>query len=189
MTLSEKVQSTSQLEKRLGLPSGSLFDVFIFETAGTLSPAVKSSVSSATGLIQFLEKTAVSLGTTTEQLKTMSFDQQLNYVEKYYKQYINIVKASNDPLDVYLAVLYPVLIGKQDSAVMTKKGASAYSANIGLDFNKDGSITKGEIRTRFYNTVNNFRAKNNLSLSSTFKPFKLAFPLIIIGVIALFSFR
>ena len=56
------------------------------ETGGTYDPAIKNPLGSATGLIQFLESTANSLGTTTAQLAQMTRPQQMQYVQKYFSK-------------------------------------------------------------------------------------------------------
>jgi hypothetical protein len=85
--------------------------------------------------------------------------------------------ATNDPLDFYLAVLYPVLIGKSDSAVMAVKGTKVYTQNSGLDRNKDGKITKGDIRNYFGSTVNAYAASNNIEMEVNFEASTIIRPL------------
>lgn len=52
-----------------------------------LDPKAQNKDTQATGLIQFMPKTAKGLGTSVEALKNMSAIEQLIYVEKYYKQF------------------------------------------------------------------------------------------------------
>lgn len=59
--------------------------VIAYETHGTFSTSIKSPIG-ATGLIQFTEDTAESLGTTTDKLSKMTFDEQAKYVTRYFKQ-------------------------------------------------------------------------------------------------------
>jgi len=59
--------------------------VIAYETHGTFSTSIRSPIG-AVGLIQFTEDTAESLGTTTDKLSTLSFEEQSKYVIKYFKQ-------------------------------------------------------------------------------------------------------
>lgn len=122
-----------------------------FETMETFSPAVRpkrpdgSLVSSAVGLIQFLDATAHTLGTSTAALAAMSREKQLEYVWLYFRDFL---KATGKPLktleDVYMVIHWPAAVGKPNEATMYVKGTSAFAANAGLDLNHDGVITKAE---------------------------------------------
>jgi hypothetical protein len=115
-----------------------------FETGETFSPSVKSPVSSATGLIQFMEATAREMGTTTAALASMTAEEQLRiYVRKYFMKYKGRIKNLGD---LYMAILWPAGIGKPDDYVLwdSSTRAKQYAANRGLDLNKDAVITRGE---------------------------------------------
>ena len=112
-----------------------------------LNPQAVNKISGATGLIQFMPATAKALGTTTEELLKMSFDEQMDYVYMYLRDYKGKMKSQ---VDVYLAVFFPSAIGKPDSYVLqTSKLSPAIIArqNPGYDLNKDQQITKGEVAT------------------------------------------
>ena len=134
------------ISQRLSLDPNWLMAVMGFETGYTFSPAARNPGSSATGLIQFLQKAAVALGTTTTQLARMTAVQQLDYVEKYYKA----APASriHNLGDAYLAVLFPTAMGQSDSFVMWRRDAGPYqreyAVNSGLDREKKGYITRGD---------------------------------------------
>jgi hypothetical protein len=118
-----------------------------FESAGTFSASVKNGAGSgAVGLIQFMPTTAQALGTTTERLAAMSAVKQLDFVEKYFSEAKGKLKTLED---VYMAILWPAAIGKPLSFVLFDKNDLAhpkrYIQNAGLDFNKDGLITKAEV--------------------------------------------
>lgn len=125
-----------------------LMAVMGFETGESFDTTQSNSGSSATGLIQFLESTARGLGTTTTALRRMTAVQQLDYVEKYFAQYASRIMNLGD---CYMAVLWPVAMGRPDSYVMwTSTGtyAAEYAANPSLDVNRDGQITRGEAVAR-----------------------------------------
>lgn len=116
--------------------------VMWFETARTFDHTIVNKISGATGLIQFMPSTARSLGTTTEALRKMSNVEQLDYVKKYLTPYRGRMI---NWLDTYLAVFYPALIGKPDTAVIDR--AIVARQNPVFDLNKDLKIHKHEIRT------------------------------------------
>lgn len=124
--------------------------VMWFETARTFDHKIVNKVSGATGLIQFMPKTARSLGTTTEALKLMSNVEQLDYVKRYLAPYRG---AMDNWLDVYCAVFYPVLIGKPDSYVITSDIVARQ--NPVFDLNKDLDIHKWEIRQALQKSIPN----------------------------------
>jgi Transglycosylase SLT domain len=138
------MQKVEEIETRLRMPQGSLLAVMRFETGGTFDPGVKNKAGSgATGLIQFMPKTAKGLGTSTEALAKMSAEDQLDYVEKYFQPY----KGKMGTLkDAYLAVLYPKAIGKPEWYPLFRQDQqpTAYSQNAGLDRDKKGMVTVGD---------------------------------------------
>ena len=122
--------------------------VMWFETARTFRTDIVNPVSKAVGLIQWMPKTARSLGTTTEALKNMSNVEQLDYVKRYLAPYAGKMK---NWLDVYLAVFYPVLIGKPDSYVIDREIVA--KQNPVFDLNKDLKIHKWEIRQALQKSI------------------------------------
>jgi hypothetical protein len=149
----DKVVSVSS---ELGFDPNDLLRVIDFETAGSFSPKAQpirkdgTKISSATGLIQFLEKTAKGLGTTTADLASMSAVEQLDYVKKYFEPYKDRIKNFGD---VYMAVHWPKGVGKDDSYVMYEAGSDSYNANKGLDTNGDGTVTRGETLARLFSAT------------------------------------
>lgn len=146
--------------KRLGFDPNWLMAVMAYETQWTLSPSArnKSSGSTATGLIQFVEKTARGLGTTTEKLARMSAVEQLDYVERYFEPYSGRISNLGD---CYMAVLWPAAMGRLDSYVMWERGTGPYqeqyNANKHLDINGDGKITRGEASSVVVQSLENGR--------------------------------
>jgi hypothetical protein len=136
--------------------------VIDFETAGSFSPKAQpirkdgTKISSATGLIQFLEETAKGLGTTTADLANMTAVEQLDYVKKYFEPFKDRIKNFGD---VYMAVHWPKGVGKDDSYVMYRKDSedpkirAAYNSNKSLDTNGDGTVTRGETLARLFSAT------------------------------------
>lgn len=134
----EKVAS---IAARLGADTNFLLAVMAFESGGTFSSSVKNKFSGATGLIQFMPKTAEGLGTSIAELAQMTPEEQLDYVERYFQPYRGKLKTLED---TYMAVLWPAAVGKPNDYVLFRQGSTAYAQNKGLDVNRDGRITKAE---------------------------------------------
>jgi hypothetical protein len=86
----------------------------VMKTESNLNPRAVNPTSNATGLIQFMPSTAISLGTTVAELKNMNGTQQMEYVKKYLRPYQSRIKSF---YDLYLAVFYPAYLGKPDKTV------------------------------------------------------------------------
>lgn len=93
------------------------------------------------GLIQFIERTAQYIGTSTSALKKMSAVEQLDYVQRYLAPYSPRIRSLED---MYLSILWPAAVGKPLDLVLWRKGDPVYKVNKGLDTNNNGSITKRE---------------------------------------------
>ena len=134
-----------EISDKLGIDPNSLMLTMYIETAKTFNPAIQNKKSRATGLIQFMPATARGLGTTVDALKDMTAVDQLDYVYKYLKPYKGRMK---EFIDTYLAVFFPLAIGKPDNWVLETKTLSAKTIaewNPLYDLNKDKKIEKGEI--------------------------------------------
>ena len=128
---------------RLGIDPNYLMAAMAFETAETFSPSIRNGAGSgATGLIQFMPSTARRLGTSTAKLARMTAIDQLDYVEKYFRTATR--RRLRTLSDIYMAILWPVAVGKAESHVLFRRPSRAYSQNRGFDVNKDGLITKAE---------------------------------------------
>lgn len=135
---------------RLGVVPGFLMACMAFETGRSFNPAQTNRAGSgAVGLIQFMPSTAQALGTSTEALAQMGPIEQLMYVEAYFRPTKNRLKTLED---LYMAILWPAAIGKPNTYVLFDRSDSKHPAfyvqNAGLDYNRDGLITKGEASAR-----------------------------------------
>jgi hypothetical protein len=141
-----------EVAKKLGIDSHALWKVIRFESGG--DPSKQNPWTKATGLIQFTKKTALGLGTTIEDLKTMSAIDQLDYVYKFYKG----IKPGSNVAQLYMQTILPAFAHKGDEFVVGKEGAKKEflpGVNFSLhDFwkqngvfrNKEGTITVGDIK-------------------------------------------
>ncbi|WP_299251655.1 PAAR-like protein [uncultured Cytophaga sp.] len=84
-----------------------LLSIIHLESASTFNPSCDNG-SGYSGLIQFSDTTAKSIGTTRSDLKKMTFIQQMDYVEKYLKKSADKLKSMTD---LYLLVLKPNAVG------------------------------------------------------------------------------
>ena len=128
----------------LGFDPNWLMDCMAFESAESFRADIRNAAGSgATGLIQFMPKTAEGLGTTTAALARMSPEDQLNFVWKYFSPYKGKIKNIED---LYMAILWPKGVGKPADYVLWAKAGSptTYNQNKGLDINRDNIITKAE---------------------------------------------
>ena len=81
-------EKVAKIATNLGFAKSDLLKIMHFETDGSMSPGKRAGndPKAAVGLIQFTNATAKSLGTTTAALSKMTAVEQLDWVEKYYKQ-------------------------------------------------------------------------------------------------------
>lgn len=118
----DDIAKLKQLGDKWGIPFEWLCNLMSHESAGTFNPAIQNSIG-ATGLIQFLKSTAKSLGTTTSALASLSFQGQLEWVDKYLLGWSGTWKKRglmsggkvNDNFqqpDLFMTIFYPAAIGK-----------------------------------------------------------------------------
>jgi hypothetical protein len=131
----------------LGTTSNALLAVMKQESG--VNPAARNASGGATGLIQFMPDTARRLGTTTDELRKMDGVQQLDYVYKYYRM---TGVGDGSAGDLYMATFMPKYIGYPDNHVLGADGdhgfsGAVYRQNKGLDRNRDGKITVGDVKS------------------------------------------
>lgn len=137
----------------LGLPQDGaswLMACMAWESGRTFRSSVCNAAGSgAIGLIQFMPATAGSLGTSTEELKNMTPEQQLEYVAKYFEPYRGKLHLLSD---VYMVILWPKAVGQPDATVLWDKNSrpTTFKQNAGLDGDHNGSITKAEAASRVH---------------------------------------
>lgn len=138
-----------EISNRLNCNPNDLLAVMNSES-GLKSTAVNKK-SNATGLIQFMPKTATGLGTSVTALKSMSPEEQLVYVEKYLTNAKKSAKLGNQqigPGTLYALVFLPANANKD---ILTQSGEEFYSWNPALDLDGDGKISKADLAKRVQN--------------------------------------
>jgi hypothetical protein len=136
----------------LGFDPDWLMAVMAFETGETFRANIRNYAGSgAVGLIQFMPQTAQALGTSIDDLVMMDATTQLQYVYKFFLPRKRKLRTLED---VYMAVLWPPGIGQASTDIIFHKydlkTPKRYVQNAGLDYNKDGYITKGEACARVW---------------------------------------
>lgn len=133
----------AEISARLGLQKDWIYLIIHKESRGNHQAVNRHS--GATGLIQFIPKTAKSLGTTTTELLEMTALEQLDYVEKYFER-VTDKYSINSYHELYLSVFYPKAMGESNAYVIGPKGSRVVSLNKGVDVNNDGIITVGDFK-------------------------------------------
>ena len=146
------VCKVERISKYLGINPHWLMVIMELETAGTFSPSITNELG-YTGLIQFGDLAASEQKTNTEKLARMDALEQLDYVQGYLERYCGKMTRL---LDVYLAVFFPVAIGKRSEFILhTKRLPAARVAkwNPGFDLNNDQAIEVSEIEQKLLHRV------------------------------------
>lgn len=144
---SQFYEKAQEVAKKLGIPVDWLMAVIELETAGTFQPDITNSLGYV-GLIQFGKQASERIGTTQYDLARMSAVEQLDYVYKYYAIYKSKLQSY---VDLYIATLFPVALGKPNDFVLEYGSLTAEKvarANPLFDLNHDLKITVGEIEEK-----------------------------------------
>lgn len=112
--------------ERLDIDPAWLANVIWVESGG--DPSARNPGSDASGLIQFMPKTAQGLGTTTSAIRGMTGQQQMALVEQYFQNVIRTFGPLKSQEDVLAAVFYPAYIGKP----LETFSAAVQAANRGM---------------------------------------------------------
>lgn len=148
--------SVDSLAAYLDVPP--LWIVCLFHLESSLTPTRRNSSSGAVGLNQMMPATLRDYNLTPEQYRAMSVAEQIEIMKRFFKPAKGLIKRAGD---LYLYNFYPVAvvnnwamnypIGKAGD-FSTRYGISLnkiYEQNKGLDFNKDGNLTRGDIEALF----------------------------------------
>nr|DAZ76298.1 MAG TPA: tail protein [Caudoviricetes sp.] len=140
-----------QIAARLGVNPDHLMAIMWSESR--LDPSARNPRGGAVGLIQFMPATAEGLGTTAEKLLKMTGEEQLDYVELFFRPYAARCRTF---ADLYLACFFPAAIGKPDGYVLqTRRLPARVIARQNPIFDTDGDdrITVGEFRAKLKSLI------------------------------------
>jgi hypothetical protein len=142
------LSAVQNLAGKLNCDFYDLLAVMYLETDKSMAPNKYSGKSTAVGLIQFIPGRAKQVGSSTEQLASMTRVEQMVFVEKYFNlPDVNLKRVKSPGInDLYMAIFAPAAIGKPDDFPLYTKANSFvnYSANSNYDRNGDGIITRAE---------------------------------------------
>lgn len=149
---------------RLGLEAGYIAAVMAHESG--FSPMAKNPQGGATGLIQFMPATAQALGTSTQALASMSAEEQLTYVEKFFRPYAHSIR-KDVPGDYLMATFMPAFVGRSPDTVLFSRGDKGYAANSGFDHDKKGTITIADVTNDIDKIVATARTLPSIEVDTT----------------------
>jgi len=144
----DKKKSIARVAKNIGVNPNDLAAVISFETGGSFNPNKRNPNSSATGLIQFMKGSGGTsgkyYGMSRDEFGALSFDKQMDYVQKYFKERGFDGKKMRNVADTYTAVTG---YGYRDVPKYNKQGKriDPYWLNKVWDADKNGYIGKGEM--------------------------------------------
>lgn len=143
----ESCEQINHMAKDLKMNPEDIKALIYSESGG--NPQAYNKNGGASGLIQFMPKTAERFGTTTEKIRQMSAEEQMPLIKKYLETAKKDAGFSkDDKIDagtLYSLVFLPAFAKKD---ILCKSGSKYYEANKGLDVNKDGYITKSDLDRR-----------------------------------------
>ena len=163
------ITGVNALAQKWNIDAGDLLGMMHAESG--IQANIQNSIG-ATGLIQFMPSTARAMGTNVNAIKQLSRAQQLPLVDQYFT--MNKLPKGASAGQLYASVFWPAALRRPSDHVIASAGSRVYSQNAGLDVNRDGSITVGDLTERVSqkrqeiglgpsNTTGGFRAFTNVA--------------------------
>lgn len=142
-------QGVIDISSSLGCTPHDLLGVMMNESQ--VRANARNPRSNASGIIQFIPSNLPKLGWPhgPESFRQLTADEQLPFVERFFRPYVRFGLSS--AARVYQAVFLPATLslGSSSNTVISQRGgiySFAYDGNKGLDANRDGKITVGELQ-------------------------------------------
>ncbi len=138
------LERLTEISDKIGCSNAALLKIIGMECR--FNPQAVNPQTGASGLIQFMPKTARDLGTTVEKIRGMGAMEQLDLVEAYFRRSFGKIHTY---AELYLAVFYPLARSKGNdfvlgSQVSPAKVAQIRNQNSGMDKDHKGYITKAD---------------------------------------------
>lgn len=139
----EFLAEVNNYAKSMGFKAEDLLAVMASESG--LDPTARNPKGTATGLIQFTEATAKSIGTSTSELSQMTRAQQMKYVAAFFKSVGLSTGATGG--EMYAKVFLPA---RSKLDILTRRGEKEgyYESNSGLDIGNKGYISRDDLQQR-----------------------------------------
>jgi hypothetical protein len=148
------INKVKEVAAKQGVDYIDLLAVMHFETGGLMNANTTNNAGgSAIGLIQFTRPAIDQINNNSEKkidrmfLARLTRTEQMTWVDKYFDVTEKWKKLPNQYRDIdslYMAVLSPNAVGKEDDYIIFRSNTLAYNQNRNLDVNRNGSITKSE---------------------------------------------
>lgn len=144
------ISGVNQLAQKYDIDAGDLLGLMYSESG--VNPQAVNPNGGATGLIQFMPTTARGMGTSTAAIYKMNRVQQLALVDKFFA--MNKLPKGASASQLYATVFLPAYNRKSENFVIArpngpndagKVNPKWYTSNAGLDYNRDGVITVGDL--------------------------------------------
>lgn len=133
-----------KLSERHGWNADAIATVISLESA--FDAGAQNPYSTSVGLLQWIQSSAVAMGTTRAALLKMTAVEQLKYVEVYFANAWGS-RVPLRPVDYYLAG-WGARAGLPSAFVLARKGDNKYEVNAILDVDDNGVITVSDLERR-----------------------------------------
>lgn len=147
------VKKVTEVSEKLGINPNWLMAIMYFESARSFSPSKGNNIG-CYGLIQFCPDSGKNYKTVNgkkyymSDIAKMNYEEQLDLVYQYYKEYAGKLKSYTD---TYFVTFFPLAVGKPDDWVIQGGGLTAkqiYNANPAFHQVKDGKIRVWEVKKK-----------------------------------------
>jgi peptidoglycan hydrolase-like protein with peptidoglycan-binding domain len=149
---------------RLGLDAGYIAAVMAHESG--FNPSIINPHGGATGLIQFMPDTARAIGTSQTELRAMSAEAQLKWVERFFRPYAKTMR-KDVPGDYLMATFMPAFVGKPAETVLFSRGETGYTVNSAFDHGGKGTITIADVTQDIDGIVAAARKRPSIEVDTT----------------------
>lgn len=137
------LKEINAIGKDLGVQPSLLLVKFYIESR--IDPTQRNEDTNASGIFQLMP-IGMPDGMTPSQFRKLTATQQLKYYREYITPYKKHLKDAEIE-DLYLLGLYPkAVVSNPKPEIIFQSPSKFYTQNNGLDYNKDGKITRRDIR-------------------------------------------